>query len=189
MDPDEGPMHLLSCDHSIRVGNSKNASARRCPKCPAEASHAPAPRGPITLRAFLAAHYGWPNRAIKDISKISSWAIDGLDERPGNILDSDCRLFVRVIDDDDFVVFIGNTNIRSQVAPHLAALARNGGGYVCRTSQPEILAAIADAIDALTTPPYDTPSFKYVCPRTAGRLRLLAQKLLTYYRHPENPEQ
>ena len=176
----EGPSERLSCGHVV-PGGSRKAQSRRCPKCPTREGPEITPSGPVALRKWFAEYYGWPDRKVKDISKLHRWFIDELDAEKRHIYETDCRLLVIVVDDRAFELQLMNTELAAAVRPDLAGLdSPIGNGAMLSVSRLKELGVLADAIDQVVRRSYCVPSFKYVCPRTATRLRDFARELSSY---------
>lgn len=173
-----GAFHILECGHHVEANRAE--TARRCPRCAPVPRPQKEPVGPVALRRWMAEHYGWPNKSVKDIEKLSSWCIDDLGEERRKVYPTSCPLHVQVKDDETLVLSVGNDEIRARVAQILSASAERAAWYELRYPFRPGLESIASAIEVLVRNPYDVPSFKYVCPQTAARLRSFAGELGTY---------
>jgi hypothetical protein len=171
----DGKHQLLSCGHA--VPEKRGVSSRRCQQCPSEVGPTVTPCGPTALREWMVTRYGWPNASVKDISKIVSWSIDNL---RGTRYHTDCHLHVRVLDDAVLLLALGNRDILVGIQSELTAIPQRDAGFEIMVTDLRRLYAIADAVEQLVARRYDVPSFKYVCPRTAQRLRDFAAELATY---------
>lgn len=172
--PKHGEMHELECGHSIDARG--RGDRRRCPYCAPTEGRSVTPEGPVALRQWFVTNYGWNDSRVKDISKLNGWSVDRL-KRPYN---TDCRLIASVIDDRSFALHIANSNILRQIEGAITGVPRLQSSIVVHLPDRSAMIAVADAIENLIARPYDTPSFKFVCPKTAQRIRELYRELDSY---------
>lgn len=174
----EGPMQQLECGHY--VADKPRVTSRRCTSCVRVSGPAIVPVGPVALRQWMVERYGWPDRTIKDISKLRVWRIDQLKDERKHEYSTDCQLSVQVVDDLQLLLRLGNKNIQARLEPVLSTMSMIEGSILVNVPSPIALHLLAEAIERMTSVAYDIPSFKYVCPRTAHRLREFALELGTY---------
>ena len=152
----------------------------------------------IALRKHLYERYGsFADRRIKDPSKSNRFIAD---TRAENGIASDGSLYgwfcgiILLVDNDKQVelVFTGNIPSSVEVDRQFQQLhaESNGKDYnrtvtvsVGEAELPTLL-ALADAIEGIVKPGrrYDTPNYKYMCPRTAYSIREVARHLTDFWK-------
>jgi hypothetical protein len=144
----------------------------------------------LRLKRFLFNQYnGFADKRIKDISKDYAFKVD--DQSSIDVHDQFCGIFVRVIADNRFMLSVTNNapinrSIRVLLKPKKAKIStiENRSSFEIELSVMDIdfIRDLSKEIADLVFPgkKYKDRNWKWLCPRTAGSLKLLADILSKY---------
>lgn len=149
------------------------------------------------LKAHLFARYGsFADKRIKNLEKSRRFIADSRDRgdfaSDGSLYGWFCSIFVDVVSDDEVnIILSGDIPDSPNVNEILSNLGGTLGGphYAPRMQLTvtkrdlRMLRKLAAEVDSIVAPGrrYSTPSYKYMCPRTASSLRDLAKYLEEFW--------
>jgi hypothetical protein len=146
----------------------------------------------LLKRKLFDSYGGFSDKRIKNLEKGEHFIIDDRSDRDFGadraLYSYFCSMIAVVLENDKVkVVLSGNVPVSQEVyewgVKYRADIGMRRLSFIIDLGNESILDELADRINAIVAPgrQYDTPNYKYVCPRTANSLRRLTKVLTEYW--------